>query len=47
MRDLDAAGYEIVDLDVSRTSLEEVFVEMTNHEEETRAEPALADGGDE
>ena len=29
VRELDSAGYEIVDLDVSRTSLEEVFVELT------------------
>ena len=27
---LDRAGLEIVDLDVSRTSLEEVFVELTD-----------------
>jgi ABC-2 type transport system ATP-binding protein len=39
VRELDSAGYEIVDLDVSRTSLEEVFVEMT------RTESAVADGG--
>jgi len=39
VRDLDAAGYEIVDLDVSRTSLEEVFVEMT------RQGSAVTDGG--
>jgi ABC-2 type transport system ATP-binding protein len=39
VRELDAAGYEIVDLDVSRTSLEEVFVEMT------RTESAVTDGG--
>jgi ABC-2 type transport system ATP-binding protein len=39
VRELDAAGYEIVDLDVSRTSLEEVFVEMT------RQDSAVADGG--
>ncbi|WP_251329256.1 ABC transporter ATP-binding protein [Haloplanus pelagicus] len=32
VRELDAAGYEIVDLDVSRTSLEEVFVEMTRQD---------------
>jgi ABC-2 type transport system ATP-binding protein len=32
VRELDSAGYEIVDLDVSRTSLEEVFVEMTRTE---------------
>jgi ABC-2 type transport system ATP-binding protein len=41
VRELDAAGYEIVDLDVSRTSLEEVFVEMT------RTDSAVADGGHE
>ena len=39
VRELDAAGYEIVDLDVSRTSLEEVFVEMT------RTDSAVTDGG--
>jgi ABC-2 type transport system ATP-binding protein len=39
VRELDAAGYEIVDLDVSRTSLEEVFVELT------RTDSAVADGG--
>jgi len=39
VRELDSAGYEIVDLDVSRTSLEEVFVEMT------RTESAVAEGG--
>jgi len=39
VRELDDAGYEIVDLDVSRTSLEEVFVEMT------RTGSAVADGG--
>jgi ABC-2 type transport system ATP-binding protein len=35
VRELDRAGYEIVDFDVSRTSLEEVFVEMTNGQEAT------------
>jgi ABC-2 type transport system ATP-binding protein len=30
VRELDRAGLEIVDLDVSRTSLEEVFVELTD-----------------
>jgi ABC-2 type transport system ATP-binding protein len=39
VRELDASGYEIVDLDVSRTSLEEVFVELT------RGDSAVADGG--
>ncbi|WP_248897923.1 ABC transporter ATP-binding protein [Haloplanus halobius] len=40
VRELDGAGYEIVDLDVSRTSLEEVFVEMT------RNGSSVADGGE-
>jgi ABC-2 type transport system ATP-binding protein len=39
VRALDAAGHEIVDFDVSRTSLEEVFVELT------RTGSAVADGG--
>jgi len=39
VRELDSAGYEIVDLDVSRTSLEEVFVAMT------RTGSAVTDGG--
>jgi len=33
VRKLDDAGHEIVDLAIERTSLEEVFVEMTRHEE--------------
>jgi ABC-2 type transport system ATP-binding protein len=48
VRELDRTGHEIVDLDISRTSLEEVFVEMTRADEsETPAETVLADGGDE
>jgi ABC-2 type transport system ATP-binding protein len=34
VRDLDRAGHEILDLEISRTSLEEVFVEMTRRGEE-------------
>ncbi|MDS0294070.1 ABC transporter ATP-binding protein [Halogeometricum luteum] len=34
VRRLDSAGHEIVDLEISRTSLEEVFVEMTRTEED-------------
>ena len=56
VRDLDQDGHEIIDLDISRTSLEEVFVEMTrekaggetDQEDEiaTDADPAVAgDGG--
>ncbi len=33
VRELDRKGFEIVDIDISRTSLEEVFVEMTNSQE--------------
>ncbi|MFC7045375.1 ATP-binding cassette domain-containing protein [Halobacteriaceae archaeon GCM10025711] len=32
IRDLDRQGHQVVDLDVSRTSLEEVFVDMTRTE---------------
>jgi ABC-2 type transport system ATP-binding protein len=39
VRELDDAGHEIVDLDISRTSLEEVFVELT------RTDSAVTDGG--
>ena len=51
VRALDRAGFEIVDLDVSRTSLEEVFVEMTDagHGGLDEAPPRAAastDGGD-
>jgi len=34
VRELDHAGVEIVDLEITRTSLEEVFVEMTRHDED-------------
>ncbi|ELZ33629.1 multidrug ABC transporter ATPase [Halogeometricum pallidum JCM 14848] len=34
VRRLDSAGHEIVDLEISRTSLEEVFVEMTRTDED-------------
>jgi len=45
---LQAAGHQIVDLDVSRTSLEEIFVEMTGEDASTtRSDAAGAndDGG--
>ncbi|GAB7089809.1 ABC transporter ATP-binding protein [Halorubrum luteum] len=54
VRALDEAGFEIVDLEIQRTSLEEVFVEMTRHEEDTGGSAAdgdapsiVADGGSE
>ena len=41
VRQLDDAGHEIVDLEIQRTSLEEVFVEMTRADE-GRATPEVA-----
>lgn len=35
IRQLDGLGHAVVDIDISRTSLEEVFVALTNHEEST------------
>ncbi|WP_254766081.1 ABC transporter ATP-binding protein [Salinilacihabitans rarus] len=35
LRDLEAAGYGIVDLEISRTSLEEIFVDLTRREDRT------------
>ncbi len=35
LHDLEAAGYEIADLEISRTSLEEIFVELTEREDRT------------
>ncbi|WP_049985170.1 ABC transporter ATP-binding protein [Halobellus rufus] len=39
---LDEGGHEIVDLEIQRTSLEEVFVEMTRADEDGRATPEVA-----
>ncbi|ARS89255.1 ABC transporter ATP-binding protein [Natrarchaeobaculum aegyptiacum] len=35
LNDLEARGYEIADLEISRTSLEEIFVDMTRSEDRT------------
>ncbi|MFB6091631.1 MAG: ATP-binding cassette domain-containing protein [Haloquadratum sp.] len=43
VRQLDEAGHEIVDLEIQRTSLEEVFVEMTR-KGEGRATPEVSSG---
>ncbi|MFC4447516.1 ABC transporter ATP-binding protein [Halorussus aquaticus] len=46
VRALDRAGLEIVDFDISRTSLEEVFVDMTREGgSDQSAEAVAADGG--
>ncbi|WP_137284703.1 ABC transporter ATP-binding protein [Halorussus salinisoli] len=48
VRALDRAGHEIVDFDISRTSLEEVFVDMTREGgSDQSAEAVAADGGSE
>jgi ABC-2 type transport system ATP-binding protein len=42
LNDLEAAGYEIVDLEITRTSLEEIFVDLTRQEDRsvTRSDAA-------
>ncbi|MFC4550123.1 MULTISPECIES: ABC transporter ATP-binding protein [Halorussus] len=47
VRELDREGYEIVDLDISRTSLEEVFVEMTRADEGGEEREGEAEDGTE
>jgi ABC-2 type transport system ATP-binding protein len=37
LRELDYAGHEVVDLDIARTSLEDVFVELTDHRDDGTA----------
>jgi len=40
MRELDREGHEVVDIEMSRTSLEEIFVDMTrDHDDMTRTAP--------
>ncbi|EMA31712.1 ABC transporter ATP-binding protein [Halobiforma nitratireducens] len=45
LHDLEEAGYEIADLEISRTSLEEIFVDLTRSEDRTvtRSSAASAD----
>ncbi|MFC7082363.1 DUF4162 domain-containing protein [Halorussus caseinilyticus] len=46
VRALDRGGHEIVDFDISRTSLEEVFVDMTREGgSDQEVEAVAADGG--
>ncbi|WP_418282313.1 ABC transporter ATP-binding protein [Halorubrum sp. DTA98] len=44
VRELDDSGFGIVDLEIKRTSLEEVFVEMTRHEDGEADGETDADG---
>ncbi|AFZ72869.1 ABC transporter ATP-binding protein [Natronobacterium gregoryi] len=48
LNDLETAGYEIADLEISRTSLEEIFVDLTRSEDRTvtRSSAASEDGDD-
>ncbi|UPM42693.1 ABC transporter ATP-binding protein [Halocatena salina] len=42
VRSLDRQGYTVIDLDISRTSLEEVFVSLTGTDDEPTSDPELA-----
>jgi ABC-2 type transport system ATP-binding protein len=46
VRELDRAGLEIVDLEITRTSLEEVFVEMTRSDSEPDSDSGTPAGRD-
>ncbi len=47
LRELDRAGHEVVDIEMSRTSLEEIFVDMTrSHEDVTRTQTTGDGQGD-
>ncbi|ELZ25824.1 ABC transporter ATP-binding protein [Natrinema limicola] len=49
LNDLEARGYEIADLEITRTSLEEIFVDLTEREDRsvTRSTAESASDGDE
>ncbi|PSP79356.1 ABC transporter ATP-binding protein [Halobacteriales archaeon QS_1_68_20] len=46
LEDLQAAGNEVVDLDVARTSLEEIFVDLTKREDRTVTRSSASEAGD-
>ncbi|SEW24079.1 ABC transporter ATP-binding protein [Natrinema salifodinae] len=48
LNDLEAAGHEIADLEITRTSLEEIFVDLTEREDRTvtRSAAPSSDDGD-
>ncbi|SDR26323.1 ABC transporter ATP-binding protein [Natronobacterium texcoconense] len=46
LHDLEAAGYEIADLEISRTSLEEIFVDLTRSEDRTVTRSSAASAGE-
>ncbi len=45
LNDLEAMGHEIVDLEITRTSLEEIFVELTEREDRTVTRSGRDDSG--
>ncbi|ELZ23042.1 ABC transporter [Haloterrigena salina JCM 13891] len=49
LNDLEARGHEIADLEITRTSLEEIFVDLTRSDDRTvtRSSASSADGADE
>ncbi|WP_137288062.1 ABC transporter ATP-binding protein [Natronorubrum halophilum] len=47
LNDLEAAGYEIADLEITRTSLEEIFVDLTKSEDRTVTRSSGSAGADE
>lgn len=49
LNDLEARGHEIADLEITRTSLEEIFVDLTRSEDRTvtRSSASSADEGEE
>ncbi|NKE35155.1 ABC transporter ATP-binding protein [Natronococcus sp. JC468] len=47
LNDLEAAGHEIADLEISRTSLEEIFVDLTAQEDRTVTRSSASEGADE
>ncbi|RQH00738.1 ABC transporter ATP-binding protein [Natrarchaeobius oligotrophus] len=48
LNDLEAAGHEIADLEITRTSLEEIFVDLTKREDRsvTRSDASSDESGD-
>ncbi len=48
LNDLEADGYEITDLEITRTSLEEIFVDLTERDDRTvtRSSASVDEGGD-
>ncbi|WP_339105123.1 ABC transporter ATP-binding protein [Haloterrigena salinisoli] len=46
LNDLEARGYEIADLEITRTSLEEIFVDLTRSDDRTVTRSSASSAGD-